>query len=110
MGDVESLVTMAKQLAKDGNPQAESAVELAKQLQEQWKVLHALTQKRISLAQTYVTFHKRAQEVRLRFRCHNELPANIQLVALFDYPLCSTSTLELRSPKERLTLLCACGV
>ena len=63
MGDVESLVAMARQLAKDGNSQAESAVELAKQLKEQWHVLHALTQRRITLARTYVTFHKRAQEV-----------------------------------------------
>ena len=63
MGDVESLVAMARQLAKDGNSQAESAMELAKQLKEQWHVLHALTQRRITLARTYVTFHKRAQEV-----------------------------------------------
>lgn len=70
MGDVESLVTMAKQLAKDSNPQAESAVELAKQLQDQWNVLHALTQKRISVAQTYVTFHKRAQEVGCNILLH----------------------------------------
>ena len=101
MGDVESLVTMAKQLAKDGNPQAESAVELAKQLQEQWKVLHALTQRRISLAHTYVTFHKRAQEVRLRLRsrCRNELlTTNVQPVALFDDHLCSTATCVIQPP------------
>jgi gas vesicle protein len=62
--DVAALLSAAEELAKAGDPQAGEVTDRVKAFREQWDQLNYIVQNRIRLAQAYVAFHKKAQQVR----------------------------------------------
>lgn len=51
-------------LDQSGDKEVKVASDKMESLQKQWDHLHQLVKKRIQLAMKYVTFHKKAQQVR----------------------------------------------
>jgi hypothetical protein len=62
--DVAALLSAAEELAKASDPQAGEVTDRVKAFREQWDQLNNIVLNRIRLAQTYVAFHKKAQQVR----------------------------------------------
>ena len=62
-GEVAALSTTAEELAKSGDAASVSMLERVKVFRAQWDELHATVQTRIKLGNSYVAFHKKAQQV-----------------------------------------------
>ena len=57
------MTSAANELTKANDPQSGEVADQVKVFREQWDQLEKIVQNRIRLAQTYVAFHKKAQQV-----------------------------------------------
>ena len=61
--DVAALQSSADELMKASDAQAAEVSEKVKAFREKWDELEKIVQNRIRLGQSYVAFHKKAQQV-----------------------------------------------
>ena len=60
---MEALTKAAADLVTSGDQEAAAAKDKVDALRQQWDALTAVVQNRLRLARTYVSFHKKAQQV-----------------------------------------------
>ena len=60
---MEALTKAAEDLVKSGDQESGEAKDKVASLQQQWSALIAVVESRVKLAKSYVSFHKKAQQV-----------------------------------------------